>query len=92
MVLCILLPLLVFVQIMSNGIYRSPVHRAVTNSERERNSLAVFCSPDPEKEIEPVEELVDEERPRMFKTVRNYVETYFHYYQQGKRPIDAVRI
>ncbi|KAL1563450.1 protein SRG1-like [Salvia divinorum] len=79
-------------EIMSNGIYRSPVHRAVTNSERERISLAVFCSPDPEKEIEPVEELVDEERPRMFKTVRNYLQTYFHYYQQGKRPIDALRM
>ncbi|XP_057767954.1 protein SRG1-like [Salvia miltiorrhiza] len=79
-------------EIMSNGIYRSPVHRAVTNSERERNSLAMFFSPDPEKEIEPVEEVVDEERPRMFKKVRNYPEIYFQYYQQGKRPIDAVRI
>lgn len=77
---------------MSNGIYRSPVHRAVTNSERERSSLAMFCAPDPEKEIEPVEEVVDDKRPRMFKKVKNYPEIYFHYYQQGKRPIDAIRL
>lgn len=79
-------------QIMSNGIYKSPVHRVVTNSERERNSLAMFCAVDPETEFEPVAQLVDEKRPRMFKAVKNYLEIYFHYYQQGKRPIDAVRI
>ncbi|KAG8367472.1 hypothetical protein BUALT_Bualt16G0075600 [Buddleja alternifolia] len=79
-------------EIMSNGILKSPVHRALTNSERERNTLAMFCSPDTAKDIEPVEELVDDERPRLYKKVRNYPETYFHYYQQGKRPIDAVRI
>lgn len=77
---------------MSNGIYKSPVHRAVTNSGRERNSLAMFIAVDPEKEIQPVEQLVDEKRPRMFKAVTNYLDLYFHYYQQGKRPIDAVRI
>lgn len=52
----------------------------------------MFCAPDPEKEIEPVEEVVDDKRPRMFKKVKNYPEIYFHYYQQGKRPIDAVRL
>ncbi|KAK6151689.1 hypothetical protein DH2020_014324 [Rehmannia glutinosa] len=78
--------------IMSNGILKSPIHRAVTNSETERNTLAMFYSPDPEKEIEPLEELVDDERPRLFTKVRNYPDTYFHFYQRGKRPINAVRI
>ncbi|KAL8037444.1 hypothetical protein ABFX02_11G040400 [Erythranthe guttata] len=80
-------------EIMSNGLYKSPVHRALTNAENERNTLAMFCAPDPTLEIEPVEELVDnEKRPRLFKKVKNYPETYFQYYQQMKRPIDAVRI
>ncbi|KAL3624141.1 hypothetical protein CASFOL_032957 [Castilleja foliolosa] len=79
-------------EIMSNGIFKSPVHRAVTNSERERNTLAMFYAPDPEKEIGPIEELVDDERPRLFKNVRDYPGTYFHYYQQGKRPINAVKL
>jgi len=80
------------VEIMSNGIFKSPVHRVVTNSVKERNTLAVFCSPGPEKEIEPVEELIDETRPRLYKKVKNYVDIYFQIYQQGKRPIEAVKI
>lgn len=71
---------------------KSIIHRAVVDAERERATLVMFCSPDPAKEIQPLEELVDEGRPRMFNKVINYPETYFHYYQQGKRPLDAVRI
>ncbi|XP_042974879.1 flavonol synthase/flavanone 3-hydroxylase-like [Carya illinoinensis] len=48
------------VEIMSNGIFKSPVHRVVTNSERERMSLAVFYIPEPEKEIGPDDRLVNE--------------------------------
>ncbi|KAF3971083.1 hypothetical protein CMV_005290 [Castanea mollissima] len=78
-------------EIMSNGIFKSPVHRVVTNSERERISVAVFSSPDSDKEIEPIGRLFNDSRPRLYKKVKNYVDTYFQYYQQGKRPIDAVR-
>ena len=79
-------------QIMSNGIFKSPVHRALANSERARNTLAMFCAPDFGKEIGPSDELVDEKSPRLFKNVKNYPETYFHYYQRGKSPLDAVRL
>lgn len=70
---------------------KSPIHRAVTNSERERMSLAMFCAPDVEQEIGPVEELIDEKRPRLYKKVKNYPETYIYYFGMGKRGIDAVR-
>ncbi|KAK4391543.1 protein SRG1 [Sesamum angolense] len=79
-------------EIMSNGIFKSLLHRVLTNSTRERNTLAMFCAPDPKQEIGPVEELVDEKRPRAFKNIKNYGETHFYYYQQGKSPLDAVRI
>ncbi|KAL0345397.1 UNVERIFIED_CONTAM: Codeine O-demethylase [Sesamum radiatum] len=79
-------------EIMSNGIFKSPVHRALTNSTRERNTLAMFCAPDPTQEIGPVEKLIDEQRPRAFKKIKNYAESYFYYYQQGKSPLDAVRV
>jgi len=79
-------------EIMSNGIFKSPVHRVMTNSERERISLAVFCIPESENEIEPVDGLVNESRPRLYKKVKNYVDIYFQYYQQGKRPMDAAKI
>lgn len=80
------------VEIMSNGIFQSPLHRVVTNSERERMTLAVFCIPESGKEIEPAEELVTEERPRLYKKVKNYVDIYFQNYQLGKRPIEAAKI
>ncbi|KAF8085646.1 hypothetical protein N665_0655s0009 [Sinapis alba] len=79
-------------EIMSNGMYKSPVHRVVTNSEKERISVATFCVPSPDKEIQPVEGLVSEARPRLFKTVKKYVELYFDSYQQGLRPIEAALI
>ncbi|CAL9231007.1 unnamed protein product [Arabidopsis halleri] len=79
-------------EIMSNGIYKSPVHRVVTNREKERISVATFCIPGADKEIQPVDELVSEARPRLYKTVKKYVELYFKYYQQGRRPIEAALI
>ncbi|KAA8535183.1 hypothetical protein F0562_030186 [Nyssa sinensis] len=80
-------------EIMSNGIFKSPTHRVVTNSERERITLAVFGMPESDMEIGPVEELINEKRPRLYKKVKNYVENYFFQnYQQGKKPITAVQI
>ncbi|XP_059635187.1 codeine O-demethylase-like [Cornus florida] len=79
-------------EIMSNGIFKSPVHRVVTNSVKERITLAVFCMPDLGKEIGPVEQLINEKRPRLYKKVKNYVDIYFQNYQQGKRPIEAAKI
>uniref|UniRef100_A0A5B6YY85 Putative 2-oxoglutarate (2OG) and Fe(II)-dependent oxygenase superfamily protein n=1 Tax=Davidia involucrata TaxID=16924 RepID=A0A5B6YY85_DAVIN len=79
-------------EIMSNGMFKSPVHRVVTNSERERITLAVFCIPESSKEIGPVEELINEKRPRLYKKVKNYVDIYFQNYQLGKRPIEAAKV
>ncbi|PPD98998.1 hypothetical protein GOBAR_DD03962 [Gossypium barbadense] len=78
--------------IMSNGIFKSPVHRVVTNSERERITVAVFCIPHPDQEIQPVEELINETHPRLYKKVKDYVSLYFQYYQQGRRPMEAALI
>ncbi|KAK4265271.1 hypothetical protein QN277_026345 [Acacia crassicarpa] len=79
-------------EMMSNGVFKSPIHRAVINSEKERLTIAMFCAPDVESEIGPVDELIDESRPKLYKTIKNYVKTYFQYYQQNKRAIDAVRV
>ncbi|KAG5242765.1 oxidoreductase family protein [Salix suchowensis] len=80
------------VEIMSNGIFKSPVHRVVTNTEKERNTLAVFCIPDSNREIKPADGLISETRPCLYKKVKDYVSIYFQHYQQGKRPIEAVKI
>ncbi|CAI9100855.1 OLC1v1038040C1 [Oldenlandia corymbosa var. corymbosa] len=79
-------------EMMSNGIFKSPVHRVITNSYKERISVATFCSPGSGEEVGPVEELINDTRPRLYKTVKDYYSIYFKYYQLGKRPIEAVRL
>ncbi|AES74251.1 putative codeine 3-O-demethylase [Medicago truncatula] len=80
------------IEIMSNGIFQSPVHRVVINEEKERLTVAMFCIPDSEQEIKPVDKLVDGTKPILYRPVKNYVDLYFQYYQQGKRPIEASKI
>ncbi|GMH04574.1 hypothetical protein Nepgr_006414 [Nepenthes gracilis] len=79
-------------EIMSNGIIRTAVHRVVTNSERERISLAVFCLPNPDAETGPLNELINADRPQMYKKVKNYIELFFQHYQLGQRAIDVAKL
>lgn len=77
-------------EIMSNGIFRSPVHRVVANSKEERVSLAMFLAADVEKEIGPADELVNSSRPRSYKTVKvqDYLDVFLRCFTEGKRAID----
>ncbi|XP_057968837.1 codeine O-demethylase-like [Malania oleifera] len=79
-------------QIMSNGIFKSPLHRVVTNSEHERISVAMFNEPDPEKEIGPANGLVDEKRPRLYRNVKNYAAINYECFQKGKIALDTVKV
>lgn len=79
-------------QIMSNGILKSPTHRVVTNPDKERITIAIFFGPEPTSEIGPVEGLIDETSPRLFKSVVNYAANYFQSIQTGKWPIDLLRL
>ncbi|XP_061991312.1 protein SRG1-like [Rosa rugosa] len=80
------------VEILTNGLFKSPVHKVVINGEKERISLAVFCFPDSETEIKPFKSLINESRPRLYKKMKNYGDIFFEYYQQGRRPIEAAII
>ncbi|KAI3905026.1 hypothetical protein MKW92_028161 [Papaver armeniacum] len=77
-------------EIMSNGIFKSPLHRAVTNTERTRISLAMFYIPHIDQEIEPVAALIDENNPRKYRRVKvkDFLEAFFQTYLQGKRVYD----
>ena len=81
-------------EIMSNGIFKSPVHRVVTNAEKERLSLALFYSVDPEREIEPATQLVDEKRPALYRKVKvkDYIAGLYEHVSQGTMVIDTVKI
>uniref|UniRef100_A0A6N2NCJ8 Fe2OG dioxygenase domain-containing protein n=1 Tax=Salix viminalis TaxID=40686 RepID=A0A6N2NCJ8_SALVM len=51
---------------LSNGRYRSCLHRAVVNRESERRSLVFFVSPNEEKVVRPPQDLVCREGQRTY--------------------------
>ncbi|XP_015078093.1 protein SRG1-like [Solanum pennellii] len=79
-------------EIMSNGIFKSPVHRVVSNSERDRISVAIFYTPELGKEIGPEDDLVNVDRPRIYKKVTDYAETHWKFYQRGMRALHTAHI
>ncbi|KAL3618184.1 hypothetical protein CASFOL_038505 [Castilleja foliolosa] len=79
-------------EIMSNGIFKSPLHRVVTNRDKERITIALFFAPDATSEVGPAQGLIDDERPKLFNSVVDFSGTFFKAYQTEKRPIDLLRI
>ncbi|XP_023759956.1 protein SRG1 [Lactuca sativa] len=79
-------------EIMSNGIFKSPMHRVLINSKDARMTVALFCMPQTERDIGPVDGLVTDETPRLYKNVTFTVDSFFKYYQKGRRAIDVCKI
>ncbi|XP_058757926.1 protein SRG1-like [Vicia villosa] len=79
-------------QIMSNGIFKSPMHRVVTNTEKLRMSIAMFNEPEPENEVGPVEGLINETCPRLYRNVTNYGDINYRCYQEGKIALETVKV
>lgn len=55
------------IEVLSNGLYKSVVHRATLNSERTRVSIASLHSLGMDENMETAKELVDEEHPKGYK-------------------------
>uniref|UniRef100_A0ACD5XRQ6 Uncharacterized protein n=1 Tax=Avena sativa TaxID=4498 RepID=A0ACD5XRQ6_AVESA len=81
-------------EIMNNGIFRSPVHRVVTNIEKERLSLAVFYGVDGEMVLEPAPGLLDDKRPPRYRKIefKDFVLGLFEHFRQGTRFIETLKI
>ncbi|XP_058221886.1 protein DMR6-LIKE OXYGENASE 2-like [Rhododendron vialii] len=71
-------------QVISNDRYKSVLHRAVVNSDRERISIPTFYCPSPDAVIGPAPELVDDEdrRPAVYKKF-TYQEYYDKFWNRG---------
>lgn len=70
------------IQVLSNGKYKSVLHRAVVDSLSERMSVATFYCPSPDAVIEPPESLVDEEHPSICRSFP-YAEYYEKFWDHG---------
>ncbi|KAL9223952.1 hypothetical protein vseg_000034 [Gypsophila vaccaria] len=79
-------------EIMTNGILKSPVHKAVIDKEKARMSVAVPCVVQLEKEIGPLSELIDKDHPALYKNAQNYLATFLQHYARGERAINAMKI
>lgn len=82
------------VEIMSNGVFKSAMHRVITNSEKQRISLAMFYIPENENKLEPASELISDTTPSLFKKMKSadYIDIYFQRSSRGLRAIDAVTV
>ncbi|MCO5582088.1 hypothetical protein L7F22_035979 [Adiantum nelumboides] len=73
------------IEILSNGKYKSIEHRAITNAEKPRISVACFFGPLSDAIIEPLPELTSENEPAKYKAVKfgDYVRDF---YSKSLRP------
>ncbi|KAL2547044.1 2-oxoglutarate (2OG) and Fe(II)-dependent oxygenase superfamily protein [Forsythia ovata] len=73
------------IQVLSNGRYKSVHHRAVTNKDSYRVSIAMFYGPNKEIIIGPIEDLIDEQHPPMYRKYRygEFLEEFHR--QEGTR-------
>ncbi|KAL2906843.1 hypothetical protein RDABS01_005553 [Bienertia sinuspersici] len=78
-------------EVITNGEYRSAIHRAVTNSNRARLSVATFHDPAKTRRISPAPELVAKSRPRYQEVLYgDFVKSWYTKGPEGKRNLDAL--
>ncbi|KAL6992136.1 hypothetical protein U1Q18_010244 [Sarracenia purpurea var. burkii] len=79
-------------EIITNGLYRSAQHRAITNVGKARLSVATFHDPAKTRTISPASELISESSPPRYcqVTYGNYVSSWYTKGPDGKRNIDGL--
>ncbi|KAL6006648.1 Protein DMR6-LIKE OXYGENASE 2 [Asimina triloba] len=70
------------IQVLSNGRYKSALHRAVVNNSVERISIPTFYCPSQDAVIVPAEQLVAEDHPAMYRRF-TYGEYYRRFWDHG---------
>ncbi|PAN25508.1 hypothetical protein PAHAL_4G307400 [Panicum hallii] len=83
-----------FMEVMSSGMFRSPVHRVVASAAKERISLAMFYGLDPEHEIKPAAGLLRDDQPALYKEVKtkDYMAGFYQHFARGTRVIESMKI
>lgn len=86
--------MLSYVQIVTNGIYKSTEHRAIVNEDKDRISIATFLSPKLDGDLGPAPSLLTPQCPAEFRRigVADYFKGYFSQELVGKSYVDSIRI
>lgn len=81
-------------EIISNGLFKSAIHRAVVNANRARLSVATFYDPSKTRKMSPALQLVTKSCPLRYREVLygDYVSSWYSKGPEGKRNIDALLI
>ncbi|KAF7829589.1 putative 2-oxoglutarate-dependent dioxygenase ANS [Senna tora] len=81
-------------EIITNGKYKSCEHRAITNSNRARLSVATFHDPAKTVKISPAPDLLAETSPPKYKGLvyGDYVSSWYTKGPGGKRNLDALML
>lgn len=82
-------------EIMSNGIYKAPYHRAVVDRRKERLSIVTFCYPTSDVEIGPAKELINKTgNLPLYKTLTHeeYLSRFFNWKLDRVPFIDTLKI
>lgn len=78
------------IEILSNGKYKSILHRGMVNKEKIRISWAVFCEPPKDKIIlKPLPEVVSDEEPARFPPRTFYQHIQHKLFRQTEELVDA---
>ncbi|XP_051122587.1 flavanone 3-dioxygenase 2-like [Andrographis paniculata] len=82
------------IEVMSNGKYKSVHHRVVTNKDLDRASIAMFYGPNMDSMIGPIDELLDEEHPPIYRTYcfREFMEEFLRQESTVWRVKEAFRL
>ncbi|KAJ3680600.1 hypothetical protein LUZ60_016878 [Juncus effusus] len=81
------------IEVLSNGIYKSIEHRATINTEKERISIAAFHTPDQQIILEPLPEIVRDEKIN-FKSIiyQEFIKKFLNTELDGKSQLDMLRL
>ncbi|XP_057847445.2 codeine O-demethylase-like [Cryptomeria japonica] len=76
-------------EVMTNGIYKSIEHRAVTNKERTRLSIAMFYYAGIDDEVAPTRKVINEEHPSLYRKFKHqeYIQYYMNKQLNGKKSL-----